>query len=230
GGCGGGGGGGGGRGRRGAGRGGGGPPPAVTALRAFERLTTARGGGTRGTMAAVPPQQSIAVRLVLGDEELLAARAVSDAIAAARDADPDAEVREYTASELVPGELAEMTSPSLFGGRRVLVVRGGQDAKKDLAATLIEYARSPDPDVTLVVTHLGSAKGKALADGLRNAGAVVVPVARITRHRERVDLVRNEVRRLGGKCAEDAAEALIAAVGNDLRELVAACSQLVADT
>ncbi len=181
-------------------------------------------------MAAVPPQPSSAICLVLGDEELLAARGVSDAIAAARAADPDAEVREYTAGDLVPGELAEMTSPSLFGGRRVLVVRNGQDAKKDLIAALVGYARDPDPDVTLVVTHLGGAKGKALADGLRDAGAVVVPAARITRHRERVDYVRNEVRRLGGKCAEDAAEALIAAVGNDLRELVAACSQLVADT
>ncbi len=181
-------------------------------------------------MAAVPPQPSSAVCLVLGDEELLAARGVSDAIAAARAADPDAEVREYTAGDLVPGELDEMTSPSLFGGRRVLVVRNGQDAKKDLIAALVGYARDPDPDVTLVVTHLGGAKGKALADGLRDAGAVVVPAARITRHRERVDFIRNEVRRLGGKCAEDAAEALIAAVGNDLRELVAACSQLVADT
>lgn len=181
-------------------------------------------------MAAVPTQPSTSVYLVLGDEELLAARAVSDAIAAARDADPDAEVREYSAGDLVPGELAEMTSPSLFGGRRVLVVRSGQDGKKDLIAALVEYARDPDPDVTLVVTHLGGAKGKALADGLRDAGAVVVPAARITRHRERVDFVRNEVRRLGGKSTEDAAEALIAAVGNDLRELVAACSQLVADT
>jgi DNA polymerase III subunit delta len=181
-------------------------------------------------MAAVPPQPSASVYLVLGDEELLTARGVSDAIAAARSADPDAEVREYIAGDLVPGELAEMTSPSLFGGRRVLVVRNGQDAKKDLIATLVGYARDPDPDVTLVVTHLGGAKGKALADGLRDAGAVVVPAARISRHRERVDFVRNEVRRLGGKCAEDAAEALIAAVGNDLRELVAACSQLVADT
>jgi DNA polymerase-3 subunit delta len=181
-------------------------------------------------MAAVPPQPSSAVCLVLGDEELLTARGVSDAIAAARAADPDAEVREYAAGDLVPGELAEMTSPSLFGGRRVLVVRNGQDAKKDLITTLVGYARDPDPDVTLVVTHVGGAKGKALADGLRDVGAVVVPAARITRHRERVDFVRNEVRRLGGKCAEDAAEALIAAVGNDLRELVAACSQLVADT
>ena len=55
---------------------------------------------------------------MLGDEELLTARGISDAIAAARAADPDAEVREYTAGDLVPGELAEMTSPSLFGGRQ----------------------------------------------------------------------------------------------------------------
>jgi DNA polymerase-3 subunit delta len=112
----------------------------------------------------------------------------------------------------------------------VVVVRNGQDAKKDLAAALLRYARNPDPDVSLVITHAGGAKGKALADGLRDAGARVIPAARITRPRERVDFVRAEVRRLGGKCAEDAAEALIAAVGNDLRELVAACSQLVADT
>jgi DNA polymerase-3 subunit delta len=181
-------------------------------------------------MAAVAPQLSADVRLILGDEELLVARAVSEAIAVARAAEPDAEVRQYVANELVPGELAEMTSPSLFGGRRVLVVRGGQDAKKDLAAALLKYARDPDPDVTLVITHAGGAKGKALADGLRDAGAKVIPAGRITKHRERVDFVRAEVRRLGGKCAEDAAEALIAAVGNDLRELVAACSQLVADT
>src|SRR5690606_27741665 len=73
-------------------------------------------------------------------------------------------------------------------------------------------------------------KGRALADGLRKAGATVVSAARLTRHRDRVEFVRQEVRRLGGRCGEDAAEALLAAVGSDLRELAAACSQLVADT
>ncbi|MGH9286168.1 MAG: HAD-IIIA family hydrolase, partial [Acidimicrobiales bacterium] len=68
-----------------------------------------------------------------------------------------------------------------------------------------------------------------LADGLRDAGAVVTNAARLTKHRERLDFVRDEIRRLGGKAGEDAAEALLAAVGNDLRELAAACSQLVAD-
>jgi DNA polymerase III subunit delta len=178
----------------------------------------------------VPAQSSGAVRLVLGDDELLVSRAVAEAATAARDADPDAEVREYQAADTVPGELAEMLSPSLFGGRRVVIVRDGQDAKKDLVAALIQYVKDPDPEVLLVVTHAGGAKGKALADGLRDSGATVVPAAKLTKHRERADFVRNEIRRLGGRSTEDAAEALLAAVGNDLRELVAACSQLVADT
>ena len=58
----------------------------------------------------------------------------------------------------------------------------------------------------------------------------VVPAAKLKGHRDRVDFVRDEIRRVGGRCTDDAAEALIAAVGNDLRELAAACSQLLADT
>jgi DNA polymerase-3 subunit delta len=166
----------------------------------------------------------------LGDEELLVSRAVARTVDAAKAADPDADVREHEAASLSPGEIAEQLSPSLFGGRRVLVVRGGQDARKDLAAALLSYAGNPDPDVTLVVTHAGAAKGKAFADGLKGVGATVVPAAKISRHRERVDFVRDEIRRLGGRAGEDAAEALLAAVGNDLRELSAACSQLIADT
>jgi len=177
----------------------------------------------------MPPAALPSVRLVLGDEELLVTRAIAETIAAARDADAEAEVREYAAGDLVPGEIAEMVSPSLFGGLRVLVVRDGQDVKKETLAALLEYAKRPEPDVCLVVAHLGAAKGKAFADGLKQAGADVVPASKITKHRERVDFVRNEIRRLGGKTTEDAAEALLAAVGNDLRELVAACSQLVAD-
>jgi DNA polymerase-3 subunit delta len=177
------------------------------------------------TSTASPP-----IVLVSGDEELLVTRAVAQAIEAARAADPGADVREYEAGALSPGEVAEMVSPSLFGGRRLLVVRNGQDAKKDLAAALLAYAKNPDPDVTLVVTHPGAAKGKAFADGLRAAGATVVPAAKLKGQRERVSFVRDEIRRNGGKCTDDAAEALLAAVGNDLRELAAACSQLIADT
>jgi DNA polymerase-3 subunit delta len=168
--------------------------------------------------------------LVLGDEELLAARAVAATVDQARAADPAADVREYEAGSVSPGEVAEMLSPSLFGGRRVLVLRSGQDARKDLVAALLAYAKHPDPDVHLVVVHAGGAKGKAFADGLRTAGADVVPAVKPKGHRERVAFVRDEIRRAGGRCTEEAAEALIAAVGNDLRELASACGQLMADT
>lgn len=181
-------------------------------------------------MAGVTPTSPAPIVLVLGDEELLATRAVAQLVDTARAADPHLDVREYEAGSVSPGELAEMLSPSLFGGRRVLVLRAGQDARKDLVTVLLAYAKNPDPEVTLVVTHLGAAKGKAFADGLRASGADVVPVAKIKKERERVAFVRDEIRRGGGRCTDEAAEALLAAVGNDLRELAAACSQLIADT
>lgn len=168
--------------------------------------------------------------LISGDEELLVARAVSAVLDAARAADASAEISELDVSTATDGQFAELLSPSLFGGSRVIVVRAGQDARKETAAMLLSYARDPEPEVTLVVTHAAGAKGKALADGLKSAGATVVTAMKISRHRERVDFVRDEFRRLGGSCADDAAEALIAAVGTDLRELAAAAAQLVADT
>ncbi|WP_433535273.1 DNA polymerase III subunit delta [Micromonospora sp. CA-249363] len=181
-------------------------------------------------MGDVTPASLAPIVLVLGDEELLATRAVSEAVERARATDPEVDVREYQAGALTVGEIAEMLSPSLFGGRRLLILRSGQDARKDLVAALLAYAKNPDPEVQLLVLHLGGAKGKAFADGLRSAGATVVPAAKLKGHRERVAFVRDEIRRAGGRCADDAAEALIAAVGNDLRELAAACSQLMADT
>lgn len=180
----------------------------------------------RATMLSV----NSSLLLVQGDEELLAARAIAAAVEAARAADPGADVREYEAGALAAGEVAEMLSPSLFGGRRVLVIKSGQDARKDLTTALLAYAKNPDPDVTLIVAHVGGAKGKAFADGLRAAGAEVVPAAKLKGDRERIAFVRDEFRRNGARCDEAAASALLAAVGNDLREIAAACSQLLADT
>ena len=192
------------------------------------------GGGSPGaahrTWQHGRMSDAAAVHLVIGEEELLASRAVAEIVAAARAADADTELRQYEAGNLVPGELAEMLSPSLFGGRRVLVVRAAQDAKKDVVTALLAYAKEPDADVTLVLQHNGGTKAKTLVDGLRSAKARVVATPKITRPRERTEFVIAEIRRLGGRVGEEAAESLIAAVGTDLRDLVSACSQLVADT
>ncbi|WP_019633954.1 DNA polymerase III subunit delta [Actinomadura atramentaria] len=168
--------------------------------------------------------------LIVGDEELLVDRAVGEIVAAARSGDPDTEVVDLAPGALEPGRLAELTSPSLFGGGKVIVLRAAQDLGKDLTAEVLRYAKSPAEDVRLVAVHHGGAKGKALVDGLAKAGARKIACPRIAKAGERVDFIRAEIRGSGGKISADAARTLLEAVGNDLRELAGACSQLVADT
>jgi DNA polymerase-3 subunit delta len=170
------------------------------------------------------------VTLITGDEELLVDRAIGDVIAAARARDPEVEVHDLTAAQVAPGALAELTSPSLFGGGRVVVIRAAQDLAKTVAAEVGAYAANPAEDIALVVVHAGGAKGKALVASLAKTGAAKVTCSKVTRMGERIDFVRGEVQRAGRSITEDAARTLLEAVGTDLRELAAACSQLVADT
>jgi DNA polymerase III subunit delta len=177
-----------------------------------------------------PATEVVPVTLVVGEEEFLVDRAVRDIVAAAREAAPDADVRDLGASELGPGEIESITSPSLFGGGCVLVVRSAQNAGKEVAAELAAWARNPAPDVVLVLTHAGGAKGKELVAGARAAGARMIECPKVTRFSERLDFIRAEFRRASRRADDGAARALLDAVGSDLRELAAACDQLAADT
>jgi DNA polymerase-3 subunit delta len=82
----------------------------------------------------------------------------------------------------------------------------------------------------LVVVHSGGGRAKALATELQSLGAEVHPCARIAKLSERIDFIRKEFRALRVKVDEETVTALLDAVGSDVRELAAACSQLVADT
>jgi DNA polymerase-3 subunit delta len=178
--------------------------------------------------AAAPP----ALLLVLGDEEFLVERAVGDVLAAARQADPQTELRRAAVSDLTPAELVELLSPSLFAEGRVVVLAGAQDAGKDIADAVLGHAREPGDGIALVVLHSGGGRSKAAKDlpgVLRKAGAEVVECGKI-KPGDRETFVRSEVRRAGGKIDGAAIAALIETVGSDLRELSSAASQLVADT
>jgi DNA polymerase-3 subunit delta len=170
------------------------------------------------------------LRLILGDEELLVARAVAEVAAAARAVDPASDVRELVAADLVPGDLYDLLSPSLFGDRRVVVIRGVHEARSELVDALRGHLADVADDVSLVLVHPGGARGKALVDAVRAAGAIVVECPKITRAEDRLAFVRAEVSRVGGSISPDAAAVLLDAVGTDLRELATACSQLVADS
>jgi DNA polymerase-3 subunit delta len=172
----------------------------------------------------------------VGEEELLVDRAVATLVAEAGEAAGDGQetgdatkAQDVPATSLGPGEFVSLISPSLFGGARAIVIRGIQDASKEFAAALERYAASPEPDTVLVLTHAGGAKGKALLTALTGAGVRVVRCPKISRADERIEFVRSEFRRLGRKADQSSVRALIDAVGNDLSELAAACSQLASD-
>ncbi|HEY2207101.1 MAG TPA: DNA polymerase III subunit delta [Pseudonocardia sp.] len=190
---------------------------------------SSRGSGTAARTGG-PEVTPARLRLIVGDEELLVQRAVERALASARAADPTAELRRVTTSTLSRADLIELVSPSLFAEGRVVVLESAHEAGKDIASAIVDHAKDPADGISLVVLHAGGARGKALADALRAAGAEVTECARVTKYDERVDFVRAEVRRRGGRVTAEGVRVLIDAVGNDLRELAASASQLVADT
>jgi DNA polymerase-3 subunit delta len=170
------------------------------------------------------------VRFVHGDEELLASRAVAEVVARARVAEPDCDVRDLPASAVRPGDLYDLLSPSLFGERRVVVLRDSQEAAKDLVDAVLAYVADPAPEVSLIVVHSGGNRGKALVEGMRAARVQTVQCAKLTRSEDRLDFIRKEVARSGGAITAEGAAALLDAVGTDLRELATVCAQLVNDS
>jgi DNA polymerase-3 subunit delta len=178
----------------------------------------------------VPADLLVPLTVVVGDEELLVGRAVSEVVRAARAADPDVDVRDVLAGELERGDLDDLLSPSLFGERRVLVVRAAQDLTKEVAAELQACVAPPPEEAHVVVVHAGGAKGKALLTALNALKPRRVECPKVTKFGERRDFVRRELRADGRSVDEEAVAALLEAVGNDLRELASAAGQLLADT
>lgn len=172
------------------------------------------------------------LHLVLGDEEFLIERAVAQILRAARASagTDDVPVDRLRAGEVSTHELAELLSPSLFADERVVVLEAAAEAGKDAVALIASTAGDLPPGTVLVVVHSGGGRAKALAGQLQDMGAAVHPCAKISKAAERTAFVRGEFRTLKVKVDDEAVAALIDAVGSDVRELAAACSQLVADT
>ncbi len=178
----------------------------------------------------MPSTTLVPLALVVGDEELLVSRAVSAILRAALAADPQLDVRDLDAGPLLPGDLLELLSPSLFSEGRLLILRGGQDLSKEVAAELVAYTVDPLPEVRIVVVHAGGQKGKAQLASLAAVAGARVDVPKVTKMSERRDLVRSELRADGRPVEEEAVTALLDAVGTDLRELCSAAGQLLSDT
>lgn len=167
--------------------------------------------------------------LVTGPEEFLNERTVSAAVAAVRAHDPESEVSETAASSISMAALGELAAPSLFSSVRCVVVRGLEDLPEDVQDGLVDYAGAPATEIGLVLVHSGGQRGAGLLNRLRKLPSVIETKSAPLRPSEFSRFVAAEARAHGGRLAEDAADLLVTAVGQDLRALSAAAEQLTSD-
>ena len=169
------------------------------------------------------------VTLITGKEEFLGERAVAQVRDAVRRHDAEAEQSETRALDLTTASLGEMSAPSLFSATRCVVVRGLEDLPDESVDGVLDYARAPVEEVALVLVHGGGQKGSGVLTKLRKLPGVTEVKSAELKSSEFPGFVANEVRAAGGRIDQDAALALVTAVGQDLRSLSAAASQLVSD-
>ena len=96
------------------------------------------------------------------------------------------------------GALAQVASPSLFGEPRLVVVPELQSAPDSLVLELLDYVKSPEQDVTLVLVHRGGNRGKKLLDTLKKVGVPRVDASPVKRVADKQAFVAAEFARAGG--------------------------------
>lgn len=169
------------------------------------------------------------VTLITGKEEFLGERAVAQVRDAVRRHDAEAEQSETRALDLTAASLGEMSAPSLFSATRCVVVRGLEDLPDESVDGLLDYVASPVEDVALVLVHGGGQKGSGVLTKLRKQSSVTEVKSAELKASEFPGFAAHEVHAAGGKIDQDAAVFLVQAVGQDLRSLSAAATQLVSD-
>jgi len=169
------------------------------------------------------------VTLISGPESLLAERAVSRLVGAALQERSGASVVTLDASALDAGSLAEATGGSLFASDQVVVVEGLDNLSPDLVETVVSLASDPVEDLALALVHPGGVKGKALLDRLKKVGVETVDCPTVKAW-ELPQFAVAEARRAGVRLDQQTATTLVEALGPDVRAIVGAVRQLLADS
>ncbi|MEO7352474.1 MAG: DNA polymerase III subunit delta [Marmoricola sp.] len=169
------------------------------------------------------------ITLITGPEEFLGEGAIAGVRTAVRHHDAEAEFSETSAASLTMATLGDLAAPSLFSTTRCVVVRRLEDLPEDSGQGLLDYAAAPADDVALVLAHSGGQKGSGLLTKLRKLAAVTEVKSVPLTAREFPGFVVNQLRARSVRIEPDAADFLIQAVGQDLRSLSAAATQLADD-
>jgi DNA polymerase-3 subunit delta len=165
--------------------------------------------------------------LILGSEAALADRALAKLSEQLKE--EKCEVTNLFSADVIVGDIADALAPSLFSERRALIIRDLQDLPEESRDEVTRYLDSPDASTTVIFVHKGGVKGKALLDAIKKVKPEIIACEPIKKEAEKEEFVRNLFLDLKRKATPGAVAALVGALGNDLRELQSAVSQIAAD-
>ena len=167
------------------------------------------------------------IYLVLGPESALAERALTKLQAELKE--EKCEVTTLFAGDTIVGDIADALAPSLFSERRALIICDLQDLPEENRPEITRYIEEPDELTTLIFVHKGGVKGKALVDAIKKVKPQIVACESLKKEAEKSEFVKSLFLDLGRKASPAAVAALVGALGNDLRELAGAVTQISAD-
>ncbi|MDQ3662386.1 MAG: DNA polymerase III subunit delta [Actinomycetota bacterium] len=127
----------------------------------------------------------------------------------------------FDASSDVQEIITALETPSLFGGRRLIVVHDAERLLKAQNQALEGYLRAPSQGSALVLL---STRSTSLAEAVRACGVVIA--LEPPRGRDLVGWVRERSRARSLRIDDRAVQTLIDGLGTDLRELDSALEQL----
>jgi DNA polymerase-3 subunit delta len=118
--------------------------------------------------------------------------------------------------------MSALDTPTLLGGRRLVIVYDGQDLRKEHIEALERYIAAPSPHAVLVLVASGRNKLEAL---VKNSGTVIS--LETPKGRRLVTWIRQRAGEHGLKMDDRASWALIDTIGSTLRDVDGALSQMV---
>lgn len=176
------------------------------------------------TVSAAP------VVMLYGSEEYFMQRAKEKIRADFRAKHDDVEVISINAANYRSGQLIAETSPSLFGGAKIVEVDGLASMSDDFLPDALAYLTQPDEDSVVIFSHSGGNKGKKLTDSFKKSKFPFVETKPLKTDKEKQDFVLYTVKVAGRAITSDAVQTLVAAAGSDVAELASACRQLMEDS
>ncbi len=149
---------------------------------------------------------------------------------------PEAEILTLDASVANSYAFDEAIGPSLLGDETIVVVNDIQNADDSLVEAIESFAKSYSINDSssqnnrwVIACHEGGLKGKSVITRLTRAGAHVINVPDMKKPAAQLNFIMSIFERLSRSIDPQAAQRLVAVLGNKTDELASLCSQLCYD-